>query len=477
MNLNRYFRALAYALTYMVCFSTSAHVGLVSASDKPHIIYILANDLGWKDVGFHGGNVSTPNIDNLAASGARLESFYTLPHSSSTRAALLTGRYPFRFGLQTSSILSWNTYGVPLDERLLPQALNLAGYKTVLLGSWLLGHETRSQLPTQRGFDYFYGSLTPTGDHFKKINTIGLTDWFEGERQVTEFGYATDLIGEKSESVINSHDPMTPLFMMVSLSSPGTPLQAPDRLVAKQTVAKDQATKTYSAMVSQVDEVLGKIVAALDRKGIRENTVIVFHSDNGGAVKRKYSSGDGDTQQTVSNNGPFRSGSGSLYEGGIRVPAIISWPEKINHMISTERVHVSDMYTTLLGIAGASLGKNEQIKPLDGIDLLPLLYENELLPKRVLVLNVTEFGGAIMMDDWKLIVISTLPSQMELYDIGNDPSEDTNVLTKHPEIADKLMSALSDAAWEMSPSLYLQDLSKARIHYTPMIWGGNPQRP
>ena len=238
-----------------------------------------------------------------------------------------------------------------------------------------------------------------------------------------------------------------------------------------------QATKTYLAMVSQVDEVLGKIVAALDRKGIRENTVIVFHSDNGGAVKRKYSSGDGDTQQTVSNNGPFRSGSGSLYEGGIRVPAIISWPEKINHMISTERVHVSDMYTTLLGIAGASLGKNEQIKPLDGIDLLPLLYENELLPKRVLVLNVTEFGGAIMMDDWKLIVISTLPSQMELYDIGNDPSEDTNVLTKHPEIADKLMSALSDAAWEMSPSLYLQDLSKARIHYTPMIWGGNPQRP
>jgi arylsulfatase A-like enzyme len=146
-------------------------------------------------------------------------------------------------------------------------------------------------------------------------------------------------------------------------------------------------------------------------------------------------------------------------------------------MISTERVHVSDMYTTLLGIAGASIGKNEQIKPLDGIDLLPLLYENELLPKRVLVLNVTEFGGAIMMDDWKLIVISTLPSQMELYDIGNDPSEDTNVLTKHPEIADQLMTALSDAAWEMSPSLYLQDLSKARIHYTPMIWGGNPQRP
>ena len=477
MRFNPFIRFFFVVMTFIGCISCVSYPGWATAGDKPHIIYIMTNDLGWKDLGIHGGRTPTPNIDALSDSGVRLEGFYTLPYSSSTRAALLTGRYPYRFGLQTNSILSWSTYGIPEGERLLPQALNLAGYRTAMLGSWLLGHAQRNHLPTQRGFDYFYGSLTPTGDHLKKINTIGLTDWFENEKQITEFGYATDLISEKSAAVIDQHDQTIPLFMMISFPTPGMPLQAPEHLVTKFNQFEDQATQTYLGMVAQIDAGVGKILSALDKKGIRQNTVIVFHSDSGGSVKRKYLSGDGDSQKTVSDNGPFRSGSGSLYEGGVRVPAIVSWPAKIKPTISTERVHVSDLYTTLLEIAGAPMGKNDQVKPVDGISISPLLFENKLLLSRTLILNVTELGGAILRDNWKLILVSTLPSQRELYDIGRDPSEEINVVNKYPEIADKLTDALLEASWEMVPSLYLKDLSNARDHYTPMIWSENPQRP
>ena len=474
---NRLERFFLAALTCLSCISCIIHPGWANAGDKPHIIYIMTNDLGWRDLGFHGGRAPTPHLDALSASGTRLESFYTLPYSSSTRAALLTGRYPYRFGLQTNSILSWSTYGIPQSERLLPKALNLAGYRTTMVGSWLLGHAKREYLPTQRGFDYFYGSLTPTADHLKKINTIGLTDWFEGEKQITEFGYATDLISEKSAALIAAHDQTVPLFMMISFPAPGMPLQAPDRLVRNFNQIEDQAVQTYLAMVSQIDEGVGAILSALDKKGIRQDTVIVFHSDSGGSVKRKYLSGDGDTHQNVSDNGPLRSGSGSLYEGGVRVPAIISWPGKIKPIISTERVHVVDMYITLLEIAGAPTSNNSQVKPVDGISILPLLFKNQLLPNRALVLNVTELGGAILRDNWKLILVSTLPSQRELYDIERDPSEELNVVSKYPEIADELTDALVEASWEMVPSLYLKDLSNPRNHYTPMIWNENPQRP
>ena len=475
--LEQYLRRVVLTVTCIGFISCIAHTGWATASERPHIIYILANDLGWRDVGFHGGRVLTPHIDALSNSGARLESFYTLPYSSSARAALLTGRYPYRFGLQTKSILAWSTYGLPKDERLLPQALNIAGYRTAMLGSWLLGHAERNQLPTQRGFDYFYGNLSPVGDQLKKINTIGLTDWFEGERQMTEFGYTTDLIGDESEALIDTHDSSTPLFMMISFPSPGMPLQAPDRFSSRHSHITDKATQTYLAMISQLDEAIGKIINALDKKQMRKDTIVVFHSDNGGAVKRKYLSGDGDTDQTVSDNGPFRSGSGSLYEGGVRVPAIISWPGRIQPSISTERAHITDMYATLLHIAGVSLGKNDQVKPIDGINISPALMKNRLLPKRALVLNVNEFGGAVLKNNWKLINVSTLPSQTELYDIGNDPSEELNVAHQHPEIVKELSATLLEASWEMAPSLYLDDLSNPRNYRTPMFWGDNPQRP
>ena len=487
-NLNRY---TLFFLFVVAVNSSGFCVSNSLAEERPNIVYIMANDLGWRDLGVHGGRLKTPNIDRLSNSGARLEGFYTTPYSSSARAALMTGRYPYRFGLQMMSILPWSKYGIPDDERLLPQALNLAGYRTAMFGSWLLGHADRKFLPTQKGFDYFYGHLTQIGDHFEKINSIGQMDWFEGEKQIDTEGYATDLIAEKTSKFISQHDFSKPLFAMVSFPAPASPIQAPPELiefvekaidsynifVGEEAKVTNLIDKTYLAMVIQLDRGIGEIIDALEEKGVRENTIIVFHSDNGGAVKRKHRSGDGDVSRTASDNGPFRSGSGSYYEGGVRVPAILSWPNKIKPIISTDRIHVTDMYPSLLEAANSPITKDLQVKTVDGKSILPMLLESKPNKRTKVILNVNEFGGAILVDNWKLIVRSSLPPQVELYNIGDDPSEETDIASRYPEIVNDLNSQLIEASWEMVPSLYLEDLKKARDFETPMFWGDNPTRP
>ena len=447
------------------------------AAEKPNIVYILANDLGWKDVGFHGGKADTPNLDALAAGGARLERFYTLPNSTPTRAALMTGRYPMRYGMQMLSLLPWSSYGIPLDERLLPQALKMVGYRTAAFGQWQLGHATRDLLPTHRGFDYYYGNLNALGNHFSKTDVTGKRDWHRGERLIREKGYATTLIARDAAEYISGYDNSRPLFMFVSLPAPEAPLQAPAEFVAQYKDVKDKQLRTYYAMVSAMDAAVGTIVDAVKAKGMSENTLIVFHSDNGGAVKHKYATGDGDVSQRVASNGPFRSGSSSMYEGGVRVVAIASWPGHIKPGVISERIHVTDMYPTLLGLAGAPLDSDIQIKPIDGMNVWPVITADALSPREEMLIDVDEFRGAIMVGDWKLIVYGTLPTRVELYNVADDPSEESNRAEENPERVHKMLSRLNDYAWEMEPSLYLEDLAAARSYDTPIFWGQNPERP
>ncbi len=451
--------------------------GHAQAADRPHIVYILANDLGWKDVGYHGGKAFTPHLDELAANGARLEKFYTLPNSTPTRAALMTGRYPMRFGMQMLSILPWSSYGVPLDERLLPQALKLAGYRTAAFGQWQLGHASRDMLPTQRGFDYFYGSLDSGMDHFRKTNRIGKQDWRRGERPIRERGYATTLIARDAAAFIAKHDASQPLFMYVSLPTPAAPLQAPREQLDKYGNIQRIDLRTYYAMVSALDDAVGTIVDALTEKGIINNVLLIFHSDNGGAVKNKFLSGDGDVSRSVADNGPFRNGSGSFYEGGIRVVALAVWPGRIERGFVAERIHVTDMYTTLLNLAGAPLDSVSQTKPLDGLDMWPVIAEGKPGPRNEMLINVDEFRGAIMIDNWKLIVYAPLPSRTELYNVADDPSEERDQVKRESDRVRKMLARLNEYAWEMQPSRYLEDLVRARVYETPMFWGDNPQRP
>ncbi|MGH8630550.1 MAG: arylsulfatase B [Burkholderiales bacterium] len=447
------------------------------AAPLPHIVYILADDLGWKDVGYHGGEAKTPHLDRLAQAGARLERFYTLPNSTPTRAALMTGRYPMRYGLQTLSIQPWSSYGVPSDERLLPQALRDAGYRTAALGEWRLGHARRELWPTRRGFDQFYGSLAAVSDRFRKTDAIGQPDWRRGERQIVEEGYATTLIAREGAAVIARHDPLRPLFLYLAFPAPAAPLQAPKEYLDRYRDVREEQRRAYYAMVSALDDAVGTIVSALEKKGLWENTVLVFHSDNGGAVKNKYPTGDGDVPRKVADNGPFANGRGAMHEGAIRVVALAAAPGRIEPGLVTERIHVTDLYPTLLGLAGARLDPDSQVKPLDGVDVWSAIAEGKPSPRKELLVNVEEFRGAVMVGNWKLIVYAPLPARHELYNIYDDPSEEDNRAEREPQKVRELLARLNEFAWEMAPSLYLADLARARKHDAPAFWGENPVRP
>src|SRR5262244_2340734 len=182
---------------------------------RPHIVYIVADDLGWKDVGFHGSDIKTPSIDKLAREGARLEQFYAQPMCTPTRAALMTGRYPFRYGLQTLVIPTPMRYGLDTDEWLLPQALKTAGYRTVMVGKWHLGHGDRKYWPRQRGFDYHYGAMVGEIDYFTQ-SSVNVRDWFRINKPVKEEGYVTQLLGKDAVARVMQHDAKTPLFLYLA---------------------------------------------------------------------------------------------------------------------------------------------------------------------------------------------------------------------------------------------------------------------
>ena len=202
-----------------------------------------------------------------------------------------------------------------------------------------------------------------------------------------------------------------------------------------------------------------------------------IESDNGGVVKNKYPSGDGDVSRPVADNGPLRNGRGSFYEGGIRVVALAVWPGRIEQEFVSERIHVTDMYATLLNLAGSSLDSKSQTKPIDGIDMWPVIAQGKTSPRNEMLINVDEFRGALMVDNWKLIVYAPLPTRIELYNIADDPTEEHNQADRDPDRVRKMLSRLNEYAWEMKPSLYLDDLTRAHPYDTPMFYGENPQRP
>src|SRR3954447_9302660 len=253
------------------------------AADNPNILHIVADDLGWKDVGFNGcTDIHTPNIDQLAATGAKLTNFYVQPMCTPTRAALMTGRYPFRYGLQTAVIPSVSSYGLDTTEWLMPQCLKEAGYNTAIIGKWHLGHADRKYWPKQRGFDYQYGAMIGELDYFTH-DEQGVLDWFRNNDPVTEKGYTTTLLGQDAARLIEQHDSSkAPLYLYLAFNAPHTPYQAPKEYIDRYASIQDPTRRTYAAMVSCLDDEIGRVISALEKKGIRKNTLILFHSDNGG---------------------------------------------------------------------------------------------------------------------------------------------------------------------------------------------------
>ena len=462
--------AILHSLLPILALSLALSTGPLRAQGRPHIVYILADDLGWNDVGFHGSKLRTPHLDRLALEGAVLNAFYVQPYSSQTRAALLTGRYPMRYGLQTLSILPSNRYGLPTEERTLAQALKESGYRTAFIGKWLLGHAKPEYWPNRHGFDSFYGSLS--GEVEPLLRKTAKADWRRDERPLREDGYITDLMAREAVGVIARQDPATPLLLMVSFNTPAQYYAAPKALLDSYGDISDDARRNYAAAVTALDTAVGQIVAALEKRQMLANTLIVFHSDNGGAVPMRFPTGDGDIQQPAADNGVFREGQASLYEGGVRVAALAAWPGKIPaRTIITEPLHVTDLYPTLLKLAGAAI---DQPKKLDGVDVWPVLVRAQRTTRKEMLLNVDDFRGAIRIGEWKLIVHAALPGKIELFDIANDPEEADNKAAAYPERVKELLGRLNDYAYDMAPSRYLEELTAGG---RPLFWRGNaPKR-
>jgi len=456
-------------LVATTCLLSMAALNVTAASaqepKKPNIIFIMADDLGNADLGYRGGQVITPNIDKLATEGVRLESFYGEPVCTPSRAALMTGRYPMRYGLQTLVIFPSHTYGLATDEKTLPQALKEAGYTTLMTGKWHLGHADRKYWPQNRGFDYFYGNVVGEVNYFTRERG-GLIDWQRNGKFLKEEGYYTDLIGDDAVKLIDQQDGKKPFFLYFASLAPHAPYQAPDSALAKYKDTPDKLRRTYMGMITELDVQVGRIVAELEKKGLRDNTIILFASDNGGATSGLFASGskskeERDTeeggieqgQKAPANNAPFSGGKGSLREGGVRVPAFVNWPAKLQPRVVNEPLHMVDVMPTLLALAG---GKGSADHPFDGKDMFKTLAEGAPSPNEDVLINVEAFRGAIRKGDWKLIKIALLPGKTQLFNLAKDPGETTDVAAQNPEVAHDLETRLLQYAREQKPSLWIK---------------------
>ncbi len=426
---------------------------------KPHILYIIADDLGFADVGFRSPEIATPTIDQLAREGAELQQFYVQPMCTPTRAALMTGRYPMRYGLQSFVILPEQSYGIPLDEKLLPQILKEAGYSTAIIGKWHLGHADRKLWPKQRGFDYQYGALIGEID-YNTHKVHGVTDWYRNNRKLDEPGYVTTLLGKDAVRHIREHDPAKPLFMYLAFTAPHTPFQAPKAYVDRFASIADPNRRTYAAMINAMDEQIGAVLAELSRKGMREDTLVIFHSDNGGVTSATFAGQIETKGQLPARNTPLRNGKGSLDEGGTRAVALANWPGRIKPGKVDQPMHVVDMLPTLAGRAGASLSGT---KPLDGVDVWQTLSQGAPSPRTEIVYNVEMFRAALRQGDWKLNLRATLPTKVELYNIAKDPGETTNLAAENAPLVAALQKRIDDLSKEMKPSLFFQETFKSYL--------------
>ncbi len=309
-------------MTWWTCLPVAA----AAADRPPNIVVIIADDLGWKDVGYHGSEIRTPHIDKLATAGVRLERHYVYPTCSPTRAGLLTGRNPSRFGIH-APIAGRSEQRLPSGTPTLASILRTRGYTTALLGKWHLG--LRPEVgPRQYGFDQTYGYLHGQLDQYTHLYKNGDRSWHRNDSFVDEKGHATDLIAGEAVRFIATQR-SKPFFLWVAFSVPHFPLQEEDKWVAPYSSSiKDPSRRLYAASVTHMDAGIGRIIAALEKAGKLSETVIFFTSDNGG--QQEYHSevdygGKHGPNPVLGNNRPLRGWKTDLYEGGVRVPAFVYW--------------------------------------------------------------------------------------------------------------------------------------------------------
>jgi arylsulfatase A-like enzyme len=428
--------------------------GAHAAAPKPDIVFIIADDLGWADVAFHGGNAPTPNLDRLKREGIELTQHYVAPVCSPTRTGLMTGRCWSRFGVTTPT----NERAMPWDTVTLPRALKSAGYDTCLTGKWHLGSKPEEG-PNHFGFDHSYGSLAggvSPWNHRYKEGPFSIT-WHRDEKLIEEEGHVTDLIAAEAVKWIESRGD-APFFLYVPFTAVHLPVKEPTEWVAKvpDGITGDVA-RHYAASVMHLDDAIGRIMAALEKNGRRENTIVVFTSDNGGSTSEnndlKYPDDNCPSGKLPGNNQPLRGQKGSVYEGGTRVPTLLSWPAKLKPGTYNGVAQITDWMPTLCALAEA---KPTQDLKWDGINLWPQLSGTEPVKPRTIYTVGPGFNASAVRDgDWKLIVnrkgaakkdAKSAAETAELYDLAQDPNETTDLAAKMPEKVAALSAQLNKLA-------------------------------
>lgn len=447
INFNKFFFILEVSANFLASVSVLRAQSSQNTQMKPNIVFLIADDLGWNDVGFHGSEIRTPNIDALVTQGIELNRFYTCPVSSPTRAGLLTGRYPIRYGLMRSAIAWWDSFGLPTDEVLLPQVLAEAGYKNRgLIGKWHLGHSDLKYHPLHRGFNYFYGHYNGSIGYFTHERD-GELDWHRNFESCYDKGYSTDLITSEAVKYIEEKSREGPFLCYVAFNAPHGPLEAPDKYLEQyrrfQNPEDKNARQIYAAMVSCMDDGIGKILNAIDRAGITNNTIVIFFSDNG-------ATGRG------SSNAPLRGLKATVFEGGIRVPAVIRWPARLKGGQKLDSVIAYiDIFPTLMRILDIS---DHGGKPFDGMDVYDVLTGKTTDQKREIFSYNADGGDTeekISLSDagWKLVCLgpNIIDDQYDdssrtklLFRIDRDPNETVNLWNENPEIGNKMLKRLKE---------------------------------
>ena len=464
------------ATAFAAAFVLASAILTSSQAKKPNIVFILADDLGYNDVGYHNPLIKTPVLDDLAKNGVRLENYYVQPICTPTRSQLLSGRYQIHTGLQHGIIWPTQANALPKDIPTIAEKLKDHGYATHMVGKWHIGFYKREYIPTERGFDSFYGYLTGGENYYQHINGEGFPgtncshfkgyDMRENEKIAWNASgqYSTFLFAQQAEKIITNHNHSKPLFLFLAFQAVHNPLQVPEQYSQQYKHIKNPARRIYSGMTSCMDEGIGNVSKALQKYGLWEDTVLIFSTDNGGEI------------HAGGNNWPLRGWKESLWEGGMKGVGFVSSPLlKSPSSINYGLMHVTDWLPTLVNLAG---GTTDGLA-LDGFDMWKAISSGQASPRTEILHNIDPVDdywnypidhyhhcrqAAIRVEEWKLLRgcpgnSSWIPppelsgqeqvvedfhdiNSIFLFNIHDDPEERNELSSKYPDIVEMLMSRM-----------------------------------
>ncbi len=436
------------AATGIVALAIGSGLKGTQPAKAPNIVFFLADDLGYADVACYGRpDISTPNIDRIARHGMRfLQAYANSAVCTATRTALITGRYQYRLRLGLEEPLANNAdVGLPPEHPTLPSLLKKAGYSSTLVGKWHMGVPPKFG-PLQSGYDHFYGFRGGAVDYFSHSSGRGKEDFWQDDVPIHHAGYLTDLLGSRAVEVVNGYAKSRQPFMIsLHFNAPHWPWEAPGDQAESERLRQPGTTdlfdfdggsqKTYQKMIEAMDLQIGRVLQALDAHGLTENTIVIFTSDNGG--------------ERFSDTWPFTGKKTELLEGGLRIPAIISWPGHIRPGVTTDQVAISmDWVPTLLAAAG---GQPDPAYPTDGMNLLPVVTGKTTPISRKLFWRYKANAQRAMRDgDYKFLKIL---DNTFLFNVVNDPLERANLKDRQKDVYHRLVREWYDWNSAMLPEI------------------------